>query len=157
MAKKRKVHTTAEQMQRAFKDMMQVVESFSGAKTAEFYVQMAAWLLKTTQKTAATFRAIPDEKGKPDREVAAAALDALADGIQAMLRDFHDKAKAAEEVRGSMDAIPPKVEFASREMVRAMAASAGYAVTDDDITVEEARDRLVKAMAEAKADADAAN
>lgn len=135
---------------RAIRDMLQVVESLSGAKSAEFYVQMAAWLVKTASKSAATYRSIDLDQGLKARETAAIALDELVSSLQAMLRDFHSSSKPADEVKVAMDAIPAKIEQASREMVRAAAATAGYAITDEDLSVEDARSRILEAMMEAR-------
>ncbi len=131
---------------KAFERVRQAVESLSSAKSPEFYVQMARWLVQTSHQAAALFNALPIEAGAVERMRASQSLDELCAVIVKMLTDFHDPALSHDEVRKSMDAIPPKIAEVSRHMTQALAATAGYAVADEDISLDEARDRFVKAM-----------
>jgi len=123
--------------------------ALSSAKSPQFYLQMAQWLRQQAQRGEAMFKALPTEAGAVERAAAAQGLGLLAIAIDHMLKDFMDSTLPAEKAKAAMDAIPAKIENATKLMMRALSATAGGKVTDEEITLDEAKQRIAKAIAEA--------
>lgn len=105
----------------------------------------------TVCKSIATFFLnFPRKDGAVERYEVSDALVAFATELEKVLVAFQDETLDAEkDIRPMIEALAPQIEKTQARMVRALLATAGSTTSDENITLDEAKERFMGWLTEA--------